>query len=372
MADGAVARFADDPWDDPDAPVLAPATPEIDDEQLGPSWDEIPEELPPTSADQLRRIMLHGAAIEDVPPPEPLVAGWLDLESLAVLYGRPKAGKSFVALDVALCVATGSFWHGREVRRGPVVYVVAEGLRGVGPRVKAWRHLNRHHAAIDDVHWIPRAVNLLHPEWPPALAEVCAELQPVLVVIDTLNRSMAGGDENSSKDMGAFIAGVDLVKRETGACVFVVHHSGKDAAAGARGHSSLLGALDTELEVKNAGDGIVMLANSEQKDHAEADSLRFVLAPAADSVAIAPYTGHVPGGDEGMSMTARQVLVALRSVATDEGASSSEWEAAAAADGVSRASFFRARKQLLETSHVSRDGLSTRGRYMPSDQGEPT
>ena len=70
-----------------------------------------------------------------------------------------------------------------------------------------------------------------------------------LVVIDTLSRALAGGNENSPEDMGALVLNMDRVRKETGACVMFIHHSGKDAAKGARGHSLLRAAVDTEIEV---------------------------------------------------------------------------------------------------------------------------
>ncbi|MFP5368024.1 MAG: AAA family ATPase, partial [Actinomycetes bacterium] len=68
--------------------------------------------------------------------------------------------------------------------------------------------------------------------------------------IDTLARAFAGGNENASEDMGLLVLNMDKIREETGACVLFIHHSGKDAAKGARGHSSLRAALDTEIEVK--------------------------------------------------------------------------------------------------------------------------
>ena len=72
-----------------------------------------------------------------------------------------------------------------------------------------------------------------------------------LVIIDTLARSMGAGDENSSQDMGAFIAACDQIRRATGATVLIVHHSGKSSNAGARGSSALLGAVDTAIESRS-------------------------------------------------------------------------------------------------------------------------
>ena len=67
-----------------------------------------------------------------------------------------------------------------------------------------------------------------------------------LIVIDTLSRVMAGGNENAPEDMGALVRNIDRLRDETGGAVLLVHHSGKDLSRGARGHSLLRAATDTE------------------------------------------------------------------------------------------------------------------------------
>src|SRR5690606_28789435 len=157
------------------------------------------------------------------------------------VYGPSGCGKTFLALDWALHVATGSYWHGNRVEAGPVLYIAAEGVAGIGRRVKAWLShnriydLSRHHP----IHWLPEAVNVAEPASVWGLIEVAEELQPALIVIDTLARAIVGADENSAKDMGEVVARLDQLRRATRACVLLVHHTGKDTSAGARGSSAL-------------------------------------------------------------------------------------------------------------------------------------
>lgn len=323
----------------------------------------------PTAADRLRLAMIHGGAIENVSPPEPLVEGWLDVASLAVLFGPPKIGKSLAAMDIACCVATGSWWHGHRVEAGDVVYVVAEGLSGVGSRIRAWRELNRHDVPVERIHWVPMAVRLLDDEMAAGLAQACADYRPKLVVIDTLNRCMAGGDENSSRDMGRFIAAIDGIKRLTGACVLTVHHCGKDASAGARGHSSLLGAVDTEIECRASGEHGLVLRTTAQKEHAEADPLRLALSPAAGGVAIARWDGPVDGDDdENLSKGARITLASLLSIALPDGVASGAWKEHAETAGVSRTSFYEHLKKLVDKGYVENVGTDKQPRYRPMEE----
>ena len=104
-------------------------------------------------------------------------------------------------------------------------------------------------------------------------------LKCTLVVIDTLARAFAGGNENDSEDMGRFVRNVDRIRRATGAAVLVVHHSGKNAAAGARGHSSLRAATDTELELVVDKDGVRTLNSTKQRDIEAAPPIRLALIP---------------------------------------------------------------------------------------------
>lgn len=201
------------------------------------------------------------------PPPEWLVDDLIVAGSSVVLYSPPAVGKSFVALDIAACVATGTWWHGRAVKQGPVLYVAAEGTGGLPVRVQAWKAHNRM-AWVDGFDFLPGSTNLLDPAQAQTLAELTVAKGYRLVVIDTMARVTAGGDENSGKDMGTLVAAVAKLQA-AGAAVLVVHHPGKEAGKGMRGHSSLRGALDTEIEAKEVGERLVTLVCQKQKDAQE-------------------------------------------------------------------------------------------------------
>jgi hypothetical protein len=70
--------------------------------------------------------------------PEYLIDGLIESSSLVQMFGDPGAGKSFLALDVAACVATGKAFHGLEVKQGPVIYVAGEGYNGIRRRLTGW------------------------------------------------------------------------------------------------------------------------------------------------------------------------------------------------------------------------------------------
>lgn len=190
------------------------------------------------------------------------VQGLLFSGTFGVFYGEPGSGKTFLATDLAMSVAAGLEWNGKRVDIGGVIYCVLEGITGFRNRVAAWK---LEHDTLDGpVHFasIQSSVNMLTPgadvetligRVKEAAANLCIPVK--LVVIDTLSRSLQGGDENSSVDMGALIANVHHVIAQTGAMVLMVHHSGKDAARGARGWSGLKGAIDTEVEITRSDEG---------------------------------------------------------------------------------------------------------------------
>ncbi|EEW57677.1 regulatory prophage protein [Ruegeria sp. TrichCH4B] len=70
-----------------------------------------------------------------------------------------------------------------------------------------------------------------------------------LIVVDTLSRVMGDGDENTAPDIADLVKNLDVLRRRTGSNIMLIHHSGKDIARGARGHSSLRAAVDTEIEL---------------------------------------------------------------------------------------------------------------------------
>lgn len=233
---------ANERWFEP-VEDYAPLFPEISDD----IFESPKRKLTLTSFDTAAATALEASA-------KPLIKGVLDQGAMSVLYAESNAGKTFVALDMAYHVARGLEWAGRRTAALPVLYVAAEG--GGGARKRAAALAARYGAAGDAFQFLLAPINLLKPE---------ADLRPLLetarawqeetgqgfglIVIDTLSRAMAGGDENASTDMGAMVKHLDVLRAATGAHLMAVHHSGKDRAKGARGHSLLRAATDTEIEI---------------------------------------------------------------------------------------------------------------------------
>lgn len=140
-------------------------------------------------------------------PAPMLIEGFLPLDSTVVLFGPSGGNKTFLAVDMVLHVATGSWWWGQEVRPGRVVYVLAEGAGRFGKRIDSWQ---RHHGIQDldkyqPVTWLTRAVNLHAADSVGAFIQYLGADPPALIVFDTLARNIVGVEENSARDMGQVI-----------------------------------------------------------------------------------------------------------------------------------------------------------------------
>jgi hypothetical protein len=334
----------------------------IDHHTAGSNGDS-PRPEPGSTVDVVRSKMLDIDQLRALPPPAWLVDGYLVRDSLAVLYGRSGAGKTFGGLDLALHVAVGQWWHGREATAAPVVYLIAEGVAGLAKRVDAWQE---HHRIYDlgrhqPIRWLPEAVNLTDRPDVEAFAAAAAELAPGLIVIDTLARCIAGADENSARDIGVVVTNLDRIRRVTGACVLAIHHTGKDASQGSRGSSALRGAIDTELEL-GAAEGRLTLKVQKQKDAAEAAPLRLALIPAGPSCVLVP-SGQVAATDE-MPAGAVETLDALREIEVPGGIGLTAWHEQS---GKPRTTFMRHRKQLLACGLVVNLGTEKQPRYGTAD-----
>lgn len=280
--------------------------------------------------------------IEIDPEPEFLVHGLLTAGGLSAIWGEPGCGKSFLALDLAMSVATGRPFLGRTVQAGGVVYVAAEGGRGFKKRVVAYRQ-RRGIPAGAPFALIPANVDLCteHHETDALLDEIRRIASGIdcplrLVVIDTLARAMSGGNENDSLDMGHLIKNADRIREATGANVMFVHHNGKDKDRKTRGHSSFYGALDTGIEVAvSEATGARRAVLMKQKDSEDGIELPFRLdvvtvACGEDGAGITscvieaaePESGAREDQDRTRRLTGVTALVldALRKAVADHGA----------------------------------------------------
>ena len=238
------------------------------------------------SAQKSRFLVESWDSIKDEPV-EWLVESIVPKKAFVALYAPPASWKSFISLDLAEAIATGRDWMGYRIpKKGAVLYICGEGHGGMGARVKACKIQNKSPDGAN-LYIIRAQLNLRSSpedfaELLKAINELIAQIDEPLeiIILDTLMRMSGGGfNENSSEDMGAFITQAGKLQEIYDCALMVIHHSGKDVTKGLRGHSSLLGAVDTELEIQrldsviNSADssivGNAILTVSKQKDGAD-------------------------------------------------------------------------------------------------------
>jgi len=326
--------------------------PEGDDEQLPPPPDDAPYDVAlgaePPRASRFR--FLDDVEIEHLPPVTWLVPDHITKGGLCILFAPPESLKTFLVLSLAFSVASGREFFGRKVQqRGPVVYVAAEGSSGLPARVVALKH-EKEWFGRAGIYFLTEPVQLLDAV---SLLAFCAELEamtekPALVVFDTLHRCLAGGDENSSQDIGRAIQAFDRIRHSTGAAVLAIHHTSMSGER-ERGSTSLRGAADSMISLKREQDRVTVTCEK-QKDapHFEPYSLTLVrvqdscvLVTAQNSEAVSYL---IPGDPN------HRALSILHASSMADGLSTTAWlKVSEMADR----SFYKARKYLVANGYVS-------------------
>lgn len=245
------------------------------------------------------------------PPPEWLIHGVLPCAEIAMMFGDPGSGKSFLALDMSMAVAGGGDWRDLATRQGPVLWIAAEAAGSVRNRALAYARF--HDIPIQDLDlWIVgdtpsfNDVNQVRE-----LAKHAKKIGPKLIVVDTMTAASGGANENSGEDMAVILAACRALHKITGGLIMLIHHSGKDKSRGARGWSGLKGAMQTEIEVTHEETGERKAKIVKQRDGEQDIEYSFRLAPVSlpdfdgvpqdscavdpmDSVTVASVTLH-PG-----------------------------------------------------------------------------
>lgn len=322
------------------------------------------------TADQLLRL----------PPATWLIQDLIPEHGFINLYGMSGSGKSFVALDMAMCVSTGRPWQKRfATKQAPVVYIAAEGGRGIQQRVRAWM---QHH----QVELLPAILFLLTPlhirdrgvadafleELQYGGTEGPRDMFPGLIVVDTLSRCFSGGDENASKDMSEFVDRVSYLAQERSTACMVVHHTNAQGIK-ERGHTSLRGGADTMLHCRvEKAPGCpgtrpmieyLEVSNTKQKDAEEAATL--FLAPLLAPPSLVFEEMVVPPAPKGKKALGtappapmRRADMLLLLASHPDGLTWGEWRVMS---GIPRSTFKRRLTQLENDGEVYKDDVS--GRY---------
>jgi hypothetical protein len=206
---------------------------------------------------RIKALTYRRSELSLITPPGWLIEGMVNRASLTLLSGKFGTYKSFVSIALAASVATGRpFLDHQVTETGPIIYVAAEGASGIRSRLEAWE--NAHHDGVpipDDMFVvIGGPVKLLDVDDISAMDDLCKEIQPKMVIWDTLHRVAPGIEENSSKEAGAAIDVLSALRERYDCTQLVDHHTGHSGLR-ARGSSSWEDDFDGSWVIKLAGDG---------------------------------------------------------------------------------------------------------------------
>jgi hypothetical protein len=219
--------------------------------------------------------------------PRWLITDVMPAGGTSMLYGRSGTGKSFCALDMACCIATGQDWAGHKVERGPVVYVAGEGRQGYAARRQAWEA--KHKAQADAFYLEDEPVRLWRnrDSVDRFVSGVnAAGVHPVLIVFDTLATCYGGADENSNGNMRELLDAAEDIARPWNAAVLFIHHNGKQGES-ARGAQALQDGVAMQAYFHGDGKTYGALQCMKQKDGEPFQPIRRTLFRAASSLAFA-------------------------------------------------------------------------------------
>ncbi len=231
----------------------------------------------------------------------PIVPNWLIRRTVpagaaGVMFGAPGTGKTFLAIDIAASVATGTLFNRSRTKQGPVVYVAGEGHSAIATRFNAWFSERNIATGADKIHISRTAVSFVnHEAFAALISEIDAmPIKPVLVVIDTLFRATAGADVNDAQAMSQFWSAVDSIKERYACTVLVVHHTGRQEQGRSFGSIVLLANADFEISLtQDATTKIATVENTKQKDGEPFPNIQYRLKQVHLGFHVYPEDGEV-------------------------------------------------------------------------------
>lgn len=197
--------------------------------------------------------MLTTTQLEDLPDPAWFLERFIQEDSLSIVYGPPKTGKTFLCVEWANRLALGVEWLGHKAMPVRVLYASAEGNKSLGMRTRALRAYHKLPVA-ENLRWLPGVTQLYYqgdrrPQPQQELILAINEFQPHVVFFDTLARHTPGGDVASNHDMSKVVQVADELRAGFGCSIVFVHHTRKDGGD-YLGATALYGAADCMIQLE--------------------------------------------------------------------------------------------------------------------------
>ena len=173
---------------------------------------------------------------DDLPPLSPeLIEGVLRQGHKLMIAGKSKAGKTWLLIELAVAVASGGQWLGRQCAQGRVLYVnleldEASFMRRVCTVTEAMGADKQ--KVYDNLGiWNLRGFAVPLGQLNTELFRMVGEGEYAAIVLDPLYK-IQGGDENAARDIGTFCRGLDEICARLGSSVIYCHHHSKGAQGG--------------------------------------------------------------------------------------------------------------------------------------------
>ena len=308
--------------------------------------------------------MLGRSQLADLPPVRPLVADVLSRPSAAVLVGGYGTGKTFLALGLAACVATGQPWLGHDVEPGRVLYVCGEGAYGIDTRLTAWERTWQHGRPIPDdrLTILAKPVSLTSPTFWWEVTAAAVEGGYLLVILDTLSSLAPDADE--VKQAPTLMRQLsDLAVAIDGAAM-LVHHPGWSDATRVRGAYAFEANADEVLVLAPVAEGSDVLTLLRKKVKEGPSGATLYLRRVARHAAC--VIEHARPDDAGVPM--RDRVLALLTAYDDVGATGPQLAAACGVGDGDRSALYRALRQLRDDQLIWAEGKRGRERYYIGEQ----
>lgn len=217
---------------------------------------------------------------KNIIPPSWMVRNIIPEEGLIEIIGASGSYKSFLILDLMFCISNGLKYHGKETKKGTVIYIAGEGHHGAKMRIRALEM--KYGVDADNFYMLECSSNLAEEKEMDKLSNEILSIgdeKISLIMFDTLHRNSSGIDENSASDFALVLGNVDKYLKPYVKIIGYIHHTGnaQETSNRGRGTSSRFAAMDTSLMVKSSEKGFTSLSCNKQKDGEAFETISFEL-----------------------------------------------------------------------------------------------
>jgi hypothetical protein len=316
-----------------------------------PACAQVHDLLQPCAAHSALRL-IDDVELDALPDAEWTIEHMSQRGTLEIVAGPSGKGKTTLCTQRGCHQATGRTFLGFTVlAAGPVIYAALEGIGAYKRKVHAWKQAQGINAKDRiGIYTINEPINLLRADAAFALVRASESIgEAIEFYVDTVARATMGNEDND--DFSVVVAHADIIRRETGARVTLIHHFGMDKTKGSRGGSALPAAADTVLSIDTMKDRHILRCDK-QRDGAPFDPISLKLVPTGSTALFEACEGAAVPLFDSSARLEREIVDYLNSHSGTAGS------AIAKALGRKKLDVFRTLARLKQSNRVDyqRDG----------------